>query len=85
MVFYNSNYKDFTEAKPKDDGLVVIGVMIQVCRLAIIPIVNRNKTKQTKQIPKKGGRESKKNVKINNSNKIHILICIFIECLSSNF
>lgn len=84
MVFYNSNYKDFTEAKPKDDGLVVIGVMIQVCRLAIIPIVNRNKTKQTKQIPKKGGRESKKNV-INNSNKIHILICIFIECLSSNF
>lgn len=84
MVFYNSNYKDFTEAKPKDDGLVVIGVMIQVCRLAIIPIVNRNKTKQTKQIPKKGGRESKKNV-INNSNKIHILICIFIKCLSSNF
>lgn len=84
MVFYNSNYKDFIEAKPKDDGLVVIGVMIQVCRLAIIPIVNRNKTKQTKQIPKKGGRESKKNV-INYSNKIHILICIFIECLSSNF
>lgn len=85
MVFYNSNYENITEAKPNDDGLVVIGVMIQVCRLAIIPIVNRNKTKQTKQIPKRGGgRESKKYV-INNSNKIHILIYIFIECLSSNF
>lgn len=84
MVFYNSNYENITEAKPNDDGLVVIGVMIQVCRLAIIPIVNRNKTKQTKQIPKRGGRESNKNV-INNSNKIHILMCIFIECLSSNF
>lgn len=57
MVFYNSNYENITEAKPNDDGLVVIGVMIQVCRLAIIPIVNRNKTKQTKQIPKRGGGE----------------------------
>lgn len=65
MVFYNSNYENITEAKPNDDGLVVIGVMIQVCRLAIIPIVNRNKTKQTKQIPKRGegGGEKKRRVK----------------------
>lgn len=30
MVFYNSNYENITVAKPNDDGLVVIGVMIQV-------------------------------------------------------
>lgn len=67
MVFYNSKYGNITEAKPKDDGLVVIGVMIQVCRLAIIPIVNRNKTKQTKQIPKRGeggGGEKKESKKM---------------------
>uniref|UniRef100_K1S2Z6 Carbonic anhydrase 6 n=1 Tax=Magallana gigas TaxID=29159 RepID=K1S2Z6_MAGGI len=29
MVFYNSKYEDISEAKPKDDGLAVIGVMIQ--------------------------------------------------------
>uniref|UniRef100_K1RTP5 Carbonic anhydrase n=1 Tax=Magallana gigas TaxID=29159 RepID=K1RTP5_MAGGI len=29
MVFYNSKYGDISQAKPKDDGLVVIGVMIK--------------------------------------------------------
>lgn len=37
MVFYNSKYEDISEAKSKDDGLAVIGVMIQVYRLAITP------------------------------------------------
>ena len=31
MVFYNSKYGSMSNAKPKEDGLVVIGVMIQVC------------------------------------------------------
>ncbi|XP_052702767.1 nacrein-like protein [Crassostrea angulata] len=32
MVFYNSKYGDISQAKPKDDGLVVIGVMIKAKR-----------------------------------------------------
>lgn len=31
MVFYNSKYGNMSKAKSKADGLVVVGVMIQVC------------------------------------------------------
>lgn len=59
MVFYNSKYEDISEAKPKDDGLAVIGVMIQVYRLAITPYCKQKQNVLNKYHTIRGKKKSK--------------------------